>query len=491
MKDIAIVFDCGATNVRVIAIDTAGSIIASCAEANETDEDPYLEGGRIWDLDKLWDKLCNASRNVMASVDASRVAGVTFTTFGVDGSFVDEAGKLLYPVISWQCPRTAPLLESIVEYIPNEQLSAISGIHPYAYNTIYKMLWFRKNRPDIIAKAHRFLFIPSLLILKLTGRMVNDMTMSGTSMMTDLLQRNFSTPILKALGIDRALFGTVGEPGDRVGEVSAVGSAATGIPQSTPVFLGGHDTQFALFGSGAELNQPVLSSGTFEILMSRSAVASLSEEDRLRKALTIELDVKPGVCNMGQNWLGSGVLEWFFRNFYPDLHGDLLYETSISEAEAVMPGEHGLIINPDFFNDGQLGHGGSITGLHLHTSRGAIFRALLESMAFRLREALEALQRVGGFRADKIICVGGGSKNRLWNQLRADVCGLPIQTIAHKETTVLGASFFVFAGAGNCVDATEARQRIDYKAHLTLPSANSGTIYDPLYAAFLKNKETH
>lgn len=488
MKDIAIVFDCGATNVRVIAIDTHGKILASHTEANETDADPNLEGGRIWDLQKLWRKLAAASLKVTALIDINRIAGVTFTTFGVDGTFVDKTGNLLYPIVSWQCDRTTPIVETIQKYITNEKLSEISGIYPYAFNTVYKMVWFRENRPDILEKASRFLFIPSLLIMKLTGSTLNDVTMCGTSMMTGLFERDFSKQILTAVGIERELFGAVGEPGDLAGKVSAYGSIATGIPEQTPVFLGGHDTQFAIYGSGAELNQPVLSSGTWEILMGRSAVASVNPDKDVRKNLTIELDAVKGVCNMGQNWLGSGVLEWFFRNFYSDLSGDKLYETAIAEAEAVSPGAHHLIIDPSFYRDGESKKAGSIKGLTIATTRGEIFRALLESLSFRLREALEELEKAGGFKADEIICVGGGSKNRLWNQLRADICRIPVRTIDQKETTVLGASFFVFYGAGVCTNVEEARRNIDYRPQLISPRPENEKTYDTLYHDYLKNK---
>ncbi|MFV0345568.1 MAG: FGGY family carbohydrate kinase, partial [Bacteroidales bacterium] len=82
-KDIAIVLDCGATNVRVIAMDVNGQIVASHAMPNETDEDPHYSGGRIWDLEKLWGKLSEASRIVTSAIDCERIAGVTVTTFGV------------------------------------------------------------------------------------------------------------------------------------------------------------------------------------------------------------------------------------------------------------------------------------------------------------------------------------------------------------------------------------------------------------------------
>ncbi len=162
-KDIAIVFDCGATNVRVIAMDKSGSILASNSMSNETDEDPHYPGGRIWDLDKLWGKLCKAASAVTTEIDTQRIAGATVTTFGVDGAFTDKKGELLYPVISWQCQRTAPIMNNIDKYLPLKEIYKTSGVYPYAFNTINKMVWFKENRPDIIEKAHRFLFIPSFV----------------------------------------------------------------------------------------------------------------------------------------------------------------------------------------------------------------------------------------------------------------------------------------------------------------------------------------
>lgn len=487
-KDIAIVLDCGATNVRVVAMNTFGKIVASHSMPNETDEDPYFEGGRIWDLEKLWQKLCTAAKEVTRQIDTTRIAGVTVTTFGVDGAFVDEKGDILYPVVSWQCERTQPIMDSIDKYISLDSLYEVSGVFPYAFNTINKMIWFKENRPEIIEKAHRFLFIPSLLIHKLSGAFKNDATMMGTSMMGYLEERQFSEKILSSIGVDADLFGEIGESGEEVGSITQQALNATGLPVDTPVLLAGHDTQFALFGSGANLNQPVLSSGTWEILMARSASFSANKQ-ALNNNLTTEMDAQCGICNIGQNWLGSGVLEWFSQNFYPGLSGDELFETMISDAEKMDIGEHGLTINPAFYNDGTSALGGSIIGLTLATKREHIYRALLESLAFRLRESLEALQEAGNFKAERIICVGGGSKNRLWNQLRADICQLPIQLIDQKETTVLGAALFVFAGVGVFADVNEARKNIEYNPKLIEPSNSDTSKVQNLYTHFLQQKK--
>ncbi|MBS2214011.1 L-fuculokinase, partial [Carboxylicivirga mesophila] len=412
--------------------------------------------------------------------------GATVTTFGVDGAFVDKQGNLLYPVISWQCQRTAPIMANINQYFPLKELYQKSGVYPYAFNTINKMIWLKEHRPEVIDKAHQFLFIPSLLIHKLSGAMVNDTTMMGTSMMSDIEKRDFSEEILNAIGIDRGLFGELAEPGEQAGSISQSVAALTGLPVGTLVFVAGHDTQFAIFGSGAQLNQPVLSSGTWEILMTRSQGYRTTEKE-LEKHLTTELDATKGVFNIGQNWLGSGVLEWFSKSYYSELTGDELYETMISEAEQELPGANGIMVDPAFYDDGTSANGGTITGLTINTKRSQIYRAFLESMAFRLREALEALEAAGGFKAERIICVGGGSKNRLWNQLRADICNTPIQFIEQKETTVLGASMFVFAGAGKYKSVEAGRKQIDYNEQVIYPSGNTA-IYESLYGKYIAFK---
>ncbi len=483
-KDIAIVFDCGATNVRVIAMDKLGKQIASHSLPNETDEDPNYPGGRIWDLDKLWQKLAIAAKYVTAEIDCNRIAGTTVTTFGVDGAFVDAQGKLLYPVISWQCERTKPIMANIEKYMPLSELYATSGVYPYAFNTINKMIWFCENRPDVLENAHRFLFIPSLLINKLSGAFKNDATMMGTAMMAELKTRKMSPKILKAIGVKEELFGEIGEPGSQAGTVTENAASETGLPKGTPVFLAGHDTQFAIIGSGAKLNQPVLSSGTWEILMARSKAFNASVFAQGKK-ITTEADAEAGTYNIGQNWLGSGVLEWFSRHFYRELSGNELYQNMIQDAEQQQPGANGIVVDPAFYDDGYGSEGGMFKGLTISTSRGQIYRAFLEGLVFRLREGLEALETAGNFKAKSIICVGGGSKNRLWNQLRADVCKIPIQLIDQKETTVLGASMFVFTGAGIFNSFTEARKQINYNPQLVEPSIN-GEVYEGYYQNYLK-----
>jgi L-fuculokinase len=466
-RDIVIVFDCGATNVRAIAINSRGEILASEACTNNTKPDPFYPEYRIWDVREIWDKMCLSSRKIINRINPAQILGITVTTFGVDGTLFDKDGQMLYPVISWQCERTKQVMADISKYIALAELYNENGVLPYNFNTINKLIWFKENRPELISKSFRFLFLPSIFSFYLTGEMVNDTTMAGTSMMTNLGSRQFSENIFRRTGLPPELMGSLAEAGSVVGEVTIKAAGETSIPVHTPVIATGHDTQFAIFGSGAGKNQPVLSSGTWEILMVRAEEYKTGIE-QLDLGITTELDSRPGLFNIGNQWIASGVIEWARRTLYNDLD-NYVFETMIAGAEQVPPGSNGVKVVPKFYEEMGGKPGGQILGLKMESTRDEIFRAILEALSERLAEGKRTLENAGGFKAESILCVGGGSKNRLWNKLRADYTGVPLKIISHKETTVLGASLFVQAACGNFSSPEVAREAIDYENEIIEP----------------------
>jgi len=465
--DIVIVFDCGATNIRVIAIDIKGVIIASESFPNNTEHDPFCPSYRIWDVNSIWTKMCAASAKVVSMIDRKRITGVTVTTFGVDGTLFDKDGKMLYPVISWQCERTERIMSTIEKYMPLAQLYNESGVLPYSFNTINKLVWFNENKPDLVEKSSRFLFISSIFTFFMTGEMANDITMAGTSMLTSLAGRSYSEKILGNIRFPADKMGLTVEAGSIIGKMTRKASEETSIPEGIPIVSTGHDTQFAIFGSGAGVNQPVLSSGTWEILMVRSG-SFKSGNDQLNLGITTEFDSRPGLYNIGNQWIASGFLEWIRKNFFGTVSGEV-YETMISGAEKVRPGSNGVKIIPRSGGEQKGKPAIEMQGLTLETTRDEIYRAMLEALCIRLSEGIKILENAGGFKTDSILCVGGGSKNRLWNRLRADITRVPLKTIDQKETTVLGASCFVQSACGNASSPEEARSFIEYKTELFEP----------------------
>lgn len=487
---IVLVMDCGATNVRTIAVNEKGELLAMHSVPNNTQPDPHAPGCLIWDVEEIWRKLVTCTKKVLLSVQKKNIVGVTVTTFGVDGAPVKADGTLLYPVISWACGRTQPVMNNIGKYMPLSELYRTNGLQPMHFNTINKLIWFRENKPEILEKMDHYVLIPSIFLHKLCGQYVTDTSMAGTSMLTDINTRGFSDRILKAVGVSKDKFPHMVEPGRQVGTVTKDAEKMTGIPEGVTVVAAGHDTQFAIFGSGAMENEPVLSSGTWEILMARTRTYR-ADDETLARGMTTEYDALPGMYNMGVQWVASGALEWLKKMFYAQDAANKknnIYDTMIGEARTAGIGANGVYMHPCFVP--KVGPSaiynthGTILGLTINSTRGDVYRAMLESLVFQTKEALAILEEAGKFKASSVICVGGGSKNALWNQMRADVLGIPVKLIEQKETTVLGAALFALVGAGVYKDAMEARNVIAYKGETFEPSKD-GAKYQKNYERFI------
>ena len=433
--------DCGATNVRAIIVDDKGNLVAKASQPNSTDSGAENAQYHVWNADRILNQLAECARKILPEVDATQVKGITITTFGVDGALVDEQGELLYPVISWKCPRTAEVMKNIDKYMPQRKLNELSGVGEFAFNTLYKLIWLKENRPELLEKAHAWLFISNILAHRLTGVMATDRTMAGTSQITDLTTGDWSDEILATLGISKSLFPPMVDAGEVIGHLTPAACELLGLPCSVPVVSTGHDTQFALFGSGVKENQPFLSSGTWEILMLRTAKAALDADDYAAGA-TVEYDSKAGLLNPGLQWIASGIIEWVKSTCY---NGEN-YDTMDAEAAAIPPGCDGVKLIPNFLPSDSTP--GSIEGLILGRTRGHIYRAAMEALTYRLKSRLQKLEKVGGFKATELLLVGGGARNKIWTQMRADILGLPILVSKVSESTVLGAAMYAFAGAG-------------------------------------------
>ena len=470
---LVLALDCGATSLRAILVTAEGEILAHASRPSETRVGDDGPGYHHWDLDRITTDLAACSNGILDGRDAKQIAAITVTTFGCDGAWVNGDGSLRDPVISWKCPRTAPVMEAIDEVIPMQRLHEITGIGRMAFNTIFKLLWLQRNKPGVADGAAGWMFISSLINHRLTGEFSTDHSMAGTSQLTDLQTGDFSPEVLAAIGIDRAMFPRMVRAGEVVGALTREASEKFGLGgHCPPVVSAGHDTQFAVFGSGAEQNQPVLSSGTWEILMVRAATAKLGAGDFAAGA-TCEFDAAPGLLNPGLQWLGSGVLEWIRETCYRgEGGGGEVYDTMIREASDVDPGCEGVSFVPDLLPSGDTR--GRIDGLRLGHTRGHIYRAALEALSARLAEQLARLEQVGGFTAPSMILVGGASRNAFWTQLRANAIGRPIHVCTEPETTVLGAAMFGFAGAGVHPSPEAAREAFGVAFDEVLPQEQEG-----------------
>ncbi|MGF1689056.1 L-fuculokinase [Photobacterium japonica] len=466
---LSIILDCGATNVRAIAIDHTGKIQASHYIKNETstptghatDKATY----HIWCFDAIWQKLVTCCQQVTQQINIADIQGVAVTTFGVDGAPFDADGQQIYPIISWKCPRTQEVMPQTLQELGIDKVFTESGVGNYSFNTLFKLKWLKENEPAVYAKMDKWLFISSMLTHRLTGVMSTDRTMAGTSMMTTLSSRDWSANTLNYLGLTPEHFPAFVDAGDSVGQLLPTIADELGLPAHVAVISAGHDTQFALVGSGAQESQPILSSGTWEILMARVSQPTV-QPAWFTAGFTAEFDASGQLYNPGIQWLSSAVMEWIANTVYADVATSAeKYTTMINEASAIPAGCNGVIVDPHF------AQGGSVQGLTINTTRGHIYRAALEGLVEQLKRSLHHLEQASDFKADSLIVVGGGSKNALWNQLRANALNLPVKVVEQAETTVLGAAMYAFTGAGVYPSITDAQAAMKPNFTVILPQS--------------------
>ncbi|MBJ3592356.1 L-fuculokinase [Salmonella enterica subsp. enterica serovar Saintpaul] len=460
-QEVILVLDCGATNVRAIAVDRHGTIVARASTPNASEIAAENSTWHQWSLEAILQRFADCCQQIATELTTCHIRGITVTTFGVDGALVDKDGKQLYPVISWKCPRTAAVMETIRRYMPAQQLQEISGVGAFSFNTLYKLVWLKENHPQLLEQAHAWLFISSLINHRLTGEFTTDITMAGTSQMLDIHQREFSPDILQATGIPRRLFPRIVEAGEQVGILQNDAAKLLGLPTGIPVISAGHDTQFALFGAGAQPDEPVLSSGTWEILMVRSAQVNTSLLSHYPGS-TCELDSRSGLYNPGMQWLASGVLEWVRKLLWTP---QTPWQTLIDEARAIPAGAEGVKMECDLLACQNAGW----QGVTLNTTRGHFYRAALEGLTGQLQQNLHTLEQIGHFQASELLLVGGGSRNALWNQIKANVLNIPIKVLDDAETTVAGAAMFAWSGVGEFATPEDARAQIRYQYRYFYP----------------------
>ena len=485
---ITIVMDCGSTTTRVVAVDEKGRLLAQAGErSGPSPQRGGEKGWLVWDLEALWKRLGTLSRAVCREIKPKDIAAVTVTTWGADGAPVKADGSLTYPPICWQCPRTQPTAEAITEKVSARGLFRTTGYQVISFNTLLRLIWLRENMPKALDEADAWMMMAGLLSQKLCGQMSIDYTGASTMMAMDLGKRTWSPRLLKLAGLDADFFPRFVESGEEIGTVTRAASNATGIPAWTPVTAAGHDTQFAPIGSGARPGEAILSTGTWEILMARVPEFTPNRAG-FDGGLIIEADALPGLYNPQFLMMGSGVLEWLAKHFYHDLlKSPALYPAMIADAQSHGVGAGGVMVIPSFVAGTgptkRYGTLGTILGLTIATERGQVYRAALEGLSCQLRLAIEMLGAATGFQPKGIRVVGGGSKNDLWNQIRADVTGLPVSTIEQKEATVLGAAICAFVGTGVYPSVEAAQKAMKLRETTFRPSKQRGA-YQELYAAY-------
>ncbi len=449
--------DAGTSQVRALVFAPDGTVVAGAAQPTPT----RILGpdSAELDADGLWQAVLAVLRRAVAEVpDARAIRSVAVASVGEAGTILAADGASLAPIIAWYDTRTTGELEWLLATVGFEPLHRTTGLCADPTFTLLKLLWYRRHAPELMAGATGWLNLGDYLAWRLCGERATDLSLASRTLLLDLERRQWSSNLLEGLELSTTLLPTICPSGSRLGIVRPEIAAATGLPPDCVVGVGGHDHVCGMLAAGADSAGVLLDSiGTAE-------------------ALTLVLDKPLGDAAIGWDGFNQGAfdagrplcylfgglptaaasVEWF-----RELHGRADHAALIAEAEAADEAEQVLFLphlrlgSPPFPDPVARG---AFLGLSSTTSRGALFRAVLEGIALDGGNMLKTMLRhLGSAPPERILAIGGSTQNRLLMQLKASVFGVPLGVVDLPDATCLGAALLGGLAAGLFRDLDEAR----------------------------------
>ena len=439
--------DVGTTGVKALALSPEGEVLAVATRGYPLSTP--RPGWSEQDPEDWW----RAAESALADVAAGReVAGI-----GLSGQMhglvtLDDSGRVIRPAILWNDQRTADECSEIEERVGFERLVSLTGNRALTGFTAPKLLWLRRHEPEAYARIARVLLPKDYVRLRLTGEWAIDTSDASGTLLLDVARRDWSSEVMEALELPGAWFPSVLESPEPAGRVGA----GHGPLQGTSVAAGAGDQAAAAVGVGA-VRPGVLSVvlGTSGVVLAPLPAYAHDVEARVHAFC----HAVPGTWQaMGVMLSAAGSLQWVRDVAAPGSPFDGLVE----EAEAWPAGAEGLVFLPYLAGE-RTPHAdpdarGAFVGLHVRHDRGALVRAVLEGVAFGLRDSFDLLGELG-VEATAARASGGGARSRLWLRIVASVLGVPLELTESEEGSAFGAALLGGVAAGVFADVHDAVER--------------------------------
>jgi xylulokinase len=388
---------------------------------------------------------------IRAVLAETGVPGEDVVAVGLTGQMhgavlLDAADEVIRPAILWNDQRTGAECDLIREVIGPERLVAITGNDALTGFTAPKLVWVRDHEPEAWARVAHVLLPKDYVRLRLTGDHAMDKADGSGTMLFDLAARDWSAEVVAALGIDPAWLPPTHEGPAVTGVVTATAAEATGLRPGTPVIAGGGDQAANAVGVGAvEPGVVALSLGTSGVVFATTDRPLFEARGRVHAFC----HAVPGRWHMMSVMLSAaGSLRWFRDALAPGA----AYDDIVGPAGDVSPGSEGLLFLP-YLTGERSPHPdplarGAFVGLTLAHDRRHLARAVLEGVAFGLRDGLDLMVEAGMPAPSVIRASGGGTASPVWRQILADVLDAEIATVDTAEGAAYGAALLAAVGAG-------------------------------------------
>lgn len=485
--------DVGTGGTRALLIDEAGLVLASQTAEHQPFTSP--ETGWAEQDPRDWWRACCAAVRQLLSTDAARNSEITAVGFSgqMHGAvLLDADGNPLRPALIWCDQRTAQEASEITRQIGQDRLISLTCNPALTNFTLTKLMWVRRHEPQLF-RSFRHLQLPKDYVrFRLTGEYAMDMTDASGTLLLDVANRRWSNEMAAATDIETGVLPRLLESCEVCGTVSNEGSAATGLKAGTPVVVGAGDQAAGAVGLGVVAPGAVHATiGTSGIVFASTDYPVMDPRGRLHT-----------FCHaVPQRWHVMGVtqsaglsLRWFRDCFGVNSQfGTDPYESLAQEAASAPPGSDGVMWAPYLMGE-RTPHldpaaRAALIGLAASHGRAHVIRAILEGVAFSLRDTLAIFEEMK-VPVSSIRLGGGGARSSLWRQIQADVYARPVEIVQTEEGAAYGAALLAGVGAGiwktvddACRQAVRVRLSVEPNRESSQIMQNQYRKYRRIYAA--------
>lgn len=474
--------DVSTTGAKALLIDEKGSVVSSATTPLTLSMPQPLWSEQ--DPQDWWQGVVQSVRQAVgqAGVDGAAVAAIGLTGQMHGLVLLDGDGQVLRPAILWNDQRTGAQCDEIRARLGFERLVQITGNNALTGFTAPKILWVQQNEPAVYARARHILLPKDYVRYRLTGKYAMDKADGSGTLLFNLQARDWSRDVLEALKIPADWLPPTYEGPQVTGILSSEAAALMGLRAGTPVMAGGGDQAAQAVGVGAvEPGIIALTLGTSGVVFATTDAAHIEPQGRLHAFC----HALPGKWHfMGVMLSAAGSLQWYRDTLAPKESFDHL----LAPAAEIPAGCEGLLFLP-YLTGERTPHPdplarGAFVGLTVRHTRPHLTRAVLEGVAFGLRDSFELIKTSGKVKVSQVRVSGGGAKSLLWRQILADVFNAELVTVNTTEGAAYGAALLAGVGAGAWRNVPEACQAVIQLTGSTQPRPDSYERYEAQYRLY-------
>lgn len=444
-----------------------------------------------------WKAVCDSTKELLqkARISSGEVACVSFSGQMMGCLLVDREGVPLRPMMIWADTRAGKEEKEMIDRLGMERVYRVTGHRPSASYSAAKLLWVKKNEPQVYARAYKMLHAKDFIIHRLTGNFVTDYSDAGGTNLFDMEKKEWSEEICRALDIPMGLLPEAHPSAGTAGGVTKAAAAACGLMEGTPVIIGGGDGSCACVGAGV-----VEEGKTYCVLGSSSWISRAGKapvyDEKMRTFNWVHLD--PALYTPCGTMQAAGLsYSWYRDTFCVEEKraakelGTGVYDLIDRAVKSCSPGAGGVLYLPYLLGERSprwnRAARGAFVGMDVTTTKAKLARAVLEGVGYNLKVILDILE--GQKPIEELVMIGGGAKGRLWLEILSDIWQKPLQVSAcPEEATSLGAAVCGGVGTGLFPDY-HAVKRFNRTVETIWPDPSHAEQYQKLYGIFNRTYE--